>query len=106
MIFKSFFIALTFTALGGFGGSGVLTLAGNGATLGVGVGAYELRGATGATLGVGETLDGGEGGVGAEKLTQVEISEVLALSQVGDQIIINPTEKIDFKAKRIINVLL
>ncbi len=42
----------------------------------------------------------------SSKLTQVEVSEVLALSQVGDQIIINPTEKVDFKAKRIINVLL
>jgi bla regulator protein blaR1 len=40
------------------------------------------------------------------KLTQVEVSEVLALSKVGDQIIINPTEKVDFKAKRIINILL
>jgi hypothetical protein len=42
----------------------------------------------------------------ATKLTQVEISEVLALSQVGDQIIVNPTEKVDYKAKRIINVML
>ncbi len=41
----------------------------------------------------------------ATKLTQIEISEVLALSKVGDQIIINPTEKVDYKAKRIINVL-
>ena len=40
------------------------------------------------------------------KLTQVEVSEVLALSKVGDQIVINPTEKIDFKAKRIINIML
>ena len=39
------------------------------------------------------------------KLTQVEVSEVLALSKPGDQIIINPTEKVDYKAKRIINVL-
>lgn len=43
---------------------------------------------------------------GASKLTQVEISEVLALSKAGDQIIINPTEKVDYKAKRIINVML
>jgi hypothetical protein len=42
----------------------------------------------------------------ASKLTQVEISEVLALSKAGDQIIINPTEKADYKAKRIINVML
>lgn len=42
----------------------------------------------------------------ASKLTQIEISEVLALSKAGDQIIINPTEKADYKAKRIINVLL
>ncbi len=42
----------------------------------------------------------------SSKLTEVEISEVLALSQAGDQIIINPTEKVDYKAKRIINVLL
>jgi bla regulator protein BlaR1 len=42
----------------------------------------------------------------SSKLTQVEVSEVLALSKVGDQIIINPTEKVDFKAKRIINVML
>lgn len=42
----------------------------------------------------------------AAKLTQIEISEVLALSKAGDQIIINPTEKVDFKAKRIINVML
>lgn len=40
------------------------------------------------------------------KLTQIEISEVLALSKAGDQIIINPTEKADYKAKRIINVML
>lgn len=42
----------------------------------------------------------------ASKLTQVEISEVLALSKAGDQLIINPTEKADYKAKRIINVML
>lgn len=42
----------------------------------------------------------------ASKLTQVEISEVLALSKAGDQLIINPTEKVDYKAKRIINVML
>lgn len=42
----------------------------------------------------------------ATKLTQIEISEVLALSKAGDQIIINPTEKADYKAKRIINVIL
>ena len=42
----------------------------------------------------------------ATKFTQIEISEVLVLSKVGDQIIINPTEKVDFKAKRIINVML
>lgn len=42
----------------------------------------------------------------ASKLTQVEVSEVLVLSKPGDQIIINPIEKVDFKAKRIINVLL
>jgi hypothetical protein len=42
----------------------------------------------------------------ASKLTQIEISEVLALSKTGDQIIINPIEKADYKAKRIINVML
>lgn len=42
----------------------------------------------------------------SSKLTEIEISEVLALSQAGDQLIINPIEKVDFKAKRIINVLL
>lgn len=40
------------------------------------------------------------------KLTQVEVSEVLALSKLGDELIINPTEKADFKAKRIINIIL
>lgn len=53
------------STLGAFGGIGVLTLAGRGATRGIGVGAYELRGATGATLGVGETK--GKGGIGAER---------------------------------------
>lgn len=43
---------------------------------------------------------------GANKLTEVEISDILALSKPGDQIILNPTEKANFKAKRVINVLL
>lgn len=44
--------------------------------------------------------------MGSTNLAEVEISEILALSKSGDQLIINPTEKANFKAKRIINVML
>lgn len=43
---------------------------------------------------------------GNSNLTEVEISDILALSKPGDQLIINPTEKANFKAKRVINVML
>jgi hypothetical protein len=41
-----------------------------------------------------------------KQLYEIEISTVLAFSQLGDQLIITPVNKVDWKAKRILKIIL
>ena len=41
-----------------------------------------------------------------KQLYEIEISTVLAFSQPGDQLIITPVNKVDWKAKRILKIIL